>query len=342
MWYEAAQQPVLTADALVVYDVDAKRVVYEQNADVPLPPASLTKLMTALLTLEDNRLNDEVEILASDLIGGATMGLAAGETISVHDLLSGLLVPSGNDAAMALARHVGGDVDAFVEKMNARASQLGLDNSHYVNPNGYDADGHYTSAADLLALTLELLKYPLFDEIVQTDEATVAGHLLQNTNEFLGYYPGVTGIKTGTTTLAGQCLVTRIEQDGRSLLIVVLGSEDRYADVATLHELYLANYRWIHAGLNDLSVMNRLYVDSGVMEPIGASEDSYTALQHRWSEPEVKVYRDIRLPERDIHSEDDMQVEAENPLVLQRADSVGSAIWTLGDDVLMESELRVR
>ena len=103
--------------------------------------------------------------------------------------------------------------------MNARASQLGLDNSHYVNPNGYDADGHYTSAADLLALTLELLKYPLFDEIVQTDEATVAGHLLQNTNEFLGYYPGVTGIKTGTTTLAGQCLVTRIEQDGRHCLL---------------------------------------------------------------------------------------------------------------------------
>ena len=342
LWSEASEQPLLSADAFAVYDVDAGSILYSRNAYATLPQASLTKLMTALLTLEDGRLDDIVEISADDLVGGASMGLTAGETISVRDLLWGLLVPSGNDTAMALARYVGGDVDTFVKMMNDRADEIRLANTHFNNPNGFDVDGHYTSALDLLSLTLELLKYPLFDEIVQTKEAEVAGRLLRNTNEFLGYYEGVTGVKTGTTEQAGQCLVTRFEQNGRTLLIVVLGSEDRYADVAALQKMYRDNYHWVSAGFDDLSVMNRLYLEDGISVPIQASDSDYTTLQHRWSEPELLVYRDIRLPVQPEPEDGTDEAGIEETQSITTTTSVGTAIWRRDDVVLMESELKVR
>lgn len=354
-WFVASQPPELTSDALLVYDVDADRILYSRNADQAYPPASLTKLMTALLVLESDSLSELVEIEAEDLVGGATMGLVDGENVTIRELLWGLLVPSGNDAAMAIARSIGGNVDGFVELMNQRAAELDLTSTQFKNPHGFDADEHVMSARDLLALSLRLMEYPLFQEIVQAEEVSVAGRLLQNTNEFLGFYPGVTGIKTGTTPLAGQCLVTLIDMDGRRLLIVVLGSSDRYSDVAGLHKLYTDNYEWVTTDFDDLSVMNRLYATDGRVVPITVEEGAFSNLRHRWGDPDILLHRSIVLDEPvgetdELTSRSGRRVVAADSTLsaddvvgqLAPAQKVGTAAWLFGDKLLAEQELTVR
>ena len=326
-WHQAAQPPSLSADALLVYDVDAQRTLYSRDADAALPPASLTKLMTALLAFEEGRFDDEVEIAAEDLVDGAAMGLAAGDVVSVEELLWGLLVASGNDAAMALARKVGGDVDAFVDRMNSAAEQMGLNETQFANPHGLDADGHMTSARDMLAITLRLLEYPLFREIVGTAETVVAGYSLVNTNELLTSYPGADGVKTGTTELAGQCLVASISEDDHKLIVVVLGSDDRYADVANLHALYDANYDWVEGDITDLSVLNRLYGEDGRIVPLQAEGQPFTILVHRWGDPQLLSFRHI---------------DRSDGRELQSYEPAGRVEWRVGDDLIGETELTVR
>lgn len=326
-WYRAAQPPNVSADALLVYDVDAARTLYSRSASEPLPPASLTKLMTALLVLESGRLEERIVVLEEDRVGGATMGLAVGEVITVGDLLWGLLVASGNDSAMALARYLGGDVDTFVAAMNTRAADLGLADTHFANPTGFDADGHASTAQDTLALTLHLLDYPLFREIVATKEKEVAGHSLRNTNEMLGFYPGVDGVKTGTTALAEQCLVSSITENNHRLLIVVMGSNDRYADVANLHALYQANYEWVVGDISQLSVMNRLYDEDGRVIPLRAEGEAVSVLRHRWGDSRLTAYRDINGDATDSAAP---------------AQALGVVAWRMGDVLVANSDLTVR
>jgi D-alanyl-D-alanine carboxypeptidase len=209
--------------------------------------ASITKLMTALLALERSDLGDRVVVSQDALVGESTMGLQAGEVVTVEDLLWGLLLNSGNDAAVALAEHVAGSVPAFVAMMNTRAAELGLANTHFSNPHGMDAPDHYGSAYDLWRLAEKALAYPKFREIVATRSKTVAGHPLWNRNELLGTYPGADGVKTGTTDLAGQSLVASATREGHRALAVILGSSDRYADARALLDFYFSVFRWTQA-----------------------------------------------------------------------------------------------
>ncbi|MFN2202646.1 MAG: D-alanyl-D-alanine carboxypeptidase family protein [Caldilineaceae bacterium] len=326
-WYEAAQPPTIGANAVLVYDVDAGRTMYSRNADAPLPPASLTKLMTALLVLESDTLDDSVTVTAEDLVGDSSMGLAAGETLSVQELLWGLLVASGNDAAMALARHISGDVDSFVRAMNARAQELGLSATHFDNPHGLDADGHVSSADDLLMLTMRLLDYPLFREIVETDEIVVAGHTLVNTNEMLDTERDVDGVKTGTTTRAGQCLVLSVRNEGHRLIIILLGSDDRYRDARSLREVYQANYEWVEGNSADLSVMNTLYDSEGNQFWLEADGEPIERLRHRWGDPELVGFRYVTAT-------------VDGPLESRQA--VGEVEWRSGDDLQSQNVFRVR
>lgn len=257
------RMPKLSAEAYLLYDLDANQLLLSHNVHAALPPASLTKLMTALLVLEQADLTAEVTIERSDLVGGATMALRAGEMLTVEQLLWGMLIPSGNDAATALARHVAGSSKAFVELMNQRAQALGLAASHFVNPHGLDVDGHTSSAADLLLLTQLLWRYPLFRQIVAVDTAEIAGHQLRTTNELLGQDNRINGIKTGTTDRAGQCLVAGLQQNGRQVFIIVLNSRDRYADTQALYSYYTANYGWFDGQQAELTALNRLYGDDG-------------------------------------------------------------------------------
>src|SRR3990172_91439 len=176
--------------------------------------------MTALLALERGQLDRlvRVDVDASQLGYSSVMGLRPGEELTLEDLLYGLLLPSGNDAALAVAGHLGGSVARFVDLMNQRAAELGLVNTHFANPHGLDAPEHYSSAADLVRLARTAMANPTFAKIVSTRERTVRGKLatyeLRNTNRLLGTYPGVDGVKTGSTDAAGQCLVAAAQRGG--------------------------------------------------------------------------------------------------------------------------------
>jgi D-alanyl-D-alanine carboxypeptidase len=295
-WLAMQQLPARSASAHLLYDMDADRLLFAKNADQALPVASLTKLMTALLVLEQGNLETEVVVQASDLVGGTSMQLVPGEVISVENLLWGMLIPSGNDAATALARHTSGSVEAFAERMNQRAAQLGLTASHFVNPHGLDADGHVSSANDLLRLVQLLWDYPLFRQIVATPQATVNGHLLQNTNQFLGLYSYTNGIKTGTTDNAGQCLVAGMLHDGHQVVVIVLGSSDRYQDVLALYEHYQQHYTWVSGNLNQLSVLNRLYDTTGKLWYLRSMDAPPTVFLPAVEGNQLAAYRRITAP----------------------------------------------
>lgn len=328
VWALSQEPPDVSAPALLLHDVDAGRTLYARAPDEPRPMASLTKLMTALLVLESGDLDARVTIQPDDLVGGASMGLAAGETLTVEELLWGLLIPSGNDAAMALARHVGGSVDAFVDMMNARAAEMGLTATAFKNPHGFDAEGHASSPADLLALTQADLAYPLFREIVATAETTVAGHPLRNTNQLLGLYPGANGVKTGTTPLAGQCLVASIERGGHQVLAIVLGSGDRYEDVRRLYSHYQANYAWLDGDPRRLAVLNRLYDANGHLWYLAATGDPPAVLVPRWEYPTLQAYRRIQRPPAGT--------------AWQPGLTVGVLEWRLGDQIVGSQPLVLR
>jgi D-alanyl-D-alanine carboxypeptidase (penicillin-binding protein 5/6) len=246
--FQAAQQlPPLSAQAALLGDSDTNQVLAAANANQGRPMASTTKIMTALLVLERANLADPVVVSPAALVGESSMGLAAGEVVAVEDLLWGLLLNSGNDAAMALAEHVAGSADAFVALMNQRAAELGMRNTRFANPHGLDAPEHYSSAYDLWLVTQEALKYPLFRSMVATPAYTAAGRQLFNQNELLGSYPGADGVKTGTTLAAGQNLVGSVTVDDHREIAVILGSQDRYSDAAAAFDHFFNFWRWAPA-----------------------------------------------------------------------------------------------
>lgn len=232
----------VNAEAAVVMDADSGRLLYAQNPDKRLANASTTKIMTALLTLEQPD-QDRYFTVDSDAIQveGTTMGLQPGGSVTLHQLAAGMLLPSGNDAANAAAVEIAGSEEAFVRLMNQRAAELGLENTQYRNPSGLDAEGHYSSARDLATLAAHALENEDFADIVSKQEIRMAfgnppyNRSLYTTNKLLERYPYAIGVKTGYTDDAGLCLVTAAEKDGTRLIIVTLNGKD---DVNTHMRLY--------------------------------------------------------------------------------------------------------
>lgn len=232
----------VNAEAAVVMDADSGRLLYAQNPDKRLAHASTTKIMTALLTLEQPD-QDRYFTVDSDAIQveGTTMGLQPGDSVTLHQLAAGMLLPSGNDAANAAAVEIAGSEEAFVRLMNQRAAELGLENTQYRNPSGLDAEGHYSSARDLATLAAHALENEDFADIVSKQEIRMAfgnppyNRSLYTTNKLLERYPYAIGVKTGYTDDAGLCLVTAAEKDGTRLIIVTLNGKD---DVNTHMRLY--------------------------------------------------------------------------------------------------------
>lgn len=292
-WAEVRALPDVTTSHYLVYDLTAGQLLFGEGMDEAHPPASLTKLMTALLVLEQGDLDAQVTVLPEDIIGGASMGLRAGMQLTVGDLLWGLLVPSGNDAALALARHIAGDVATFVERMNRRAEELGLAQTHFANPHGLDAQRHVSSARDLLQLTVRLWAEPLFRTMVGTPRVTVAGRELRNTNEWLSTNPAAVGVKTGTTPAAGECLIVAVEREGRTLLVVILGSRDRYADAGRLLEATEAAFAWTVASAEELTVLNRVYAADGTARWLRPTGMPPVVLQMGPGVPTLTAFRQI-------------------------------------------------
>ncbi len=201
--------------------------------------ASITKLMTALVVLEHAKPNDEVRVNArSSTVGESSINLAPGERLTVRDLLAAALIQSANDSAFALAAHVGGNVPAFVEMMNAKAAELGLENTHFVRPDGLDVPGHYSSADDVLVLAQAAMQEPLIRKLVRKrTDAIAGGRTLHTWNDLLGRYRGLYGVKTGHTDDAGWCEVAVARRDGVVIYTVVLGSPERAGRNADLREL---------------------------------------------------------------------------------------------------------
>lgn len=268
----------------LIYDRASGRILYEKNGNKQTPMASTTKIMTAIVVLENAKLTDTVTITTKAAgIGGSRLGLKKNDKITVNDLLYGLMLRSGNDAAVALAIHVGGSVEGFAEMMNKKAEELNLTNSHFVVPHGLDNEGHYTTAYELAKMADYALKIDKFKEIVGTKVATI--HIngyakkINNTNNLLGSVSGVYGVKTGFTNGAGRCLVTACKRNDLDIITVIIGADTnkirskdtikliQYAytefetiDIKEIIEEKFNNWKNINEG--------RIYVDKGIRKQV--------------------------------------------------------------------------
>jgi D-alanyl-D-alanine carboxypeptidase (penicillin-binding protein 5/6) len=258
-----ASPPQVTARAYVVANAATGDVVAERNADMRLPIASITKLMTVYVTLKHTQPDDVVTVTSSaSAVGESTIHLRAGERISVRDLLEGALIQSANDAADALAAYVGrGDTARFVRMMNLQAQRLGLEETHFSRPDGLDAPAHYSSARDVTKLAQVLMHDPLVRAIVRERTATIAGgRRLHTWNDLLGAFPGLIGVKTGHTGGAGWCQVAAVRRAGYTLYVTILGSptrSQRNADLAALARWGTSRFR-----LMDVVRAGRVYAQA--------------------------------------------------------------------------------
>ena len=317
---------VLECKGAILMEAGTGRVLYEQNADEALPPASVTKVMTLLLVMEAIEsgkisLEDSVRTSAHAAgMGGSQIYLKEGEEMSVEDMVKSVVIASANDAACALAEHISGSEEAFVKKMNERAAELGMQNTVFENTNGLDdtAKNHLTSARDIAIMSRELIKHKKILEYSSIWMDTVRNGMfgLTNTNRLVRFYRGCTGLKTGSTSKAGFCVSATAERDGVSLICVIMGAESgdkRNAMAARLLDYGFANYgvyQYVPESIDDFKVT------CGVCESVKVEAESFSAVVEKGKVGQVK--HRIEMPE---------SVAAP----IKQGDRVGEIIFTLDD-----------
>jgi serine-type D-Ala-D-Ala carboxypeptidase (penicillin-binding protein 5/6) len=239
---DSGNLPDLTAQSILMYDLTTNKILYEKDPDVKRPMASLTKIMTAIIALDTPKPDDKYVVTQADMVTGDDMGVSPGETYDLQNLLYGLILHSGNDAAEVLANNYPGGRKAFILAMNNKAKALGMLDTNYTNPTGLEGDGdQYTTTYDLLIATRYALDhYPLFVQVVATPEYTIPAtneHKeidLSNETNLLTSYPGVEGVKTGYTPEAGLCLVTYLNYGGHKIIGIILNSQNRRGEMKSL------------------------------------------------------------------------------------------------------------
>lgn len=255
----------VNAKAALLMEASTGRVLYEENSHEALPPASVTKIMTMLLAMEaidSGQLSFDDIVTASEnakRMGGSTIFLDTGEQMSVHDLMKGIAVASGNDACVAMAEHLAGTEEAFVQKMNARAAELGMQNTHFVNCNGLPAEGHVTSAYDIALMSRALLSHEQIFTFttIWVDSLRDGKFGLANTNKLIRFYPGANGLKTGSTDAALYCLSATAKRDNMQLIAVILGSptsKDRFNGARALLDYGFATYGIVSPDFSELPI----------------------------------------------------------------------------------------
>jgi D-alanyl-D-alanine carboxypeptidase (penicillin-binding protein 5/6) len=323
--------PRVAAAAYLVANAQTGEVILRKDADERRAPASITKLMTALVTLEHARPGEIVTVRPYAAgVGESSVALRAGERLSVRDLLAAALIQSANDAAFALAQHVGrGDVARFVRLMNAKARELGLARTRFVRPDGLDAEGHVSSASDVLVLARAAMQRPLIRELVRKRSATIAGgRTLFAWNDLLGRFDGLVGVKTGHTARAGWCQVGVARRDGVGIYAVVLGSPTRTQRNRDLARLLRWGFEQ-HLRL-DAIVAGRAYATAAIpfsderLPLVPASPAQTVTLEGRSLVEEVVAPAVVALPVRrgqelgEIRVREGTRIVARRPLVALR------------------------
>ena len=302
-----------SAAAAILVDADSGRVLYEQNADARMLIASTTKILTALVAIREGDLSDIVTIKREAVLTeGSSMYLKEGEKLTLETLLYGLMLCSGNDAAVAIADHVGGSQAGFVKLMNEAARELGMENSSFANPNGLDAENHYSTARDMAALACAAVKNETLLRIASTRSVTIGGRTMTNHNKLLQYLDGCLGLKTGYTRAAGRTLVSCAERNGQRLVAVTLQDGNDWADHQALYEYGFAAYPAHRA-----AVLGKPLYRAPVKNGIRATVPLVAAEGFSWPLAEGE-----RL---------EMSVELDAPLTapLTAGCSVGNAVFTL-------------
>nr|WP_243108620.1 D-alanyl-D-alanine carboxypeptidase family protein [Clostridium rectalis] len=239
----------INARAYIAMDANSRVVLEEKNSETIMPMASTTKIITSLVALKYGDLDKKVEISSrSASIHGSTVGYKKGETISIKELLYGLMLRSGNDAAIAIAEGISGTVEEFVKLMNEYAASLGLIDTHFHSPHGLDDPEHYSTAYDLAIVTAETKKHPLFNQIVSSKDVEANKYNFtrsyHNINKILWQIPSANGVKTGYTGGAGKCLVTSVNVKGNDVIIVVLNAPGRWKETSKIYDYVSKNYEY--------------------------------------------------------------------------------------------------
>ncbi|NLK00255.1 MAG: D-alanyl-D-alanine carboxypeptidase [Clostridia bacterium] len=260
--------PHITAESAILYDKNTGQVLYEKNSKEERPPASTTKVLTGILAVDMASTDEIVKISKhSASIGEASIHLTTGEALSVHDLILGALIKSGNDASVALAEAAAGNENYFVFLMNRKAFLLGAGHTNFINPNGLHHNEHFSTAYDLAVIADYAMDNPIFRDTVARKTAVIPENnttwkrYLKNTNRLLGQYPGANGVKTGTTNAAGQCLVASAARGDRSLIVVVLKSYNRYGDTVKLLDFGFNDFKEV--SIPKGTVVGRMYFPDG-------------------------------------------------------------------------------
>ena len=300
----------MPAKSAILIEQQSGRVLFEKNADEQLPPASITKVMTLLLVMEalDSgriRLDDMVTCSEhAQSMGGSQIWFEAGEQLSVDDLLKAAAISSANDASVALGEYLAGSEEAFVEQMNAKAQELGMTNTHFVNATGLDAEGHLTTARDIAAMSRALLSHPKITEYSSVWMGELRGGKTQlvNTNKLVRFYDGCTGLKTGTTDGAGSCLSASATRNGMSLVAVTLGSPtsaERFSAARGLLDYGFANFARVE--LPVVEGVEPVKVKGGVDPFVEVVSEQPEAVVVRSSdkdkvEQQVEILPDVQAP----------------------------------------------
>ena len=268
----------ISAEKAILMDGNTGRILYKKQADQQSLIASTTKIMTALIVCEQCNVLDRMRIPKEAVgIEGSSMYLREGEVLTLQELLYGLMLRSGNDAAVALAIYCGGTVEGFAGLMNDKARQLGMTNTHFVNPNGLDAPGHYSTARDMAILAAYAMENPIFARTVAAKTVTIGDRILQNHNKLLWQVDGADGVKTGYTKAAGRILVSSATRQGRRLIAVTINAPNDWADHKKLLEDGFTRYA-VHSIVTEGDCLGSAEVaggQTGVVELIADEDFSY-------------------------------------------------------------------
>lgn len=334
---EGAVPSAYPAKSVILAEASTGQVLFCHNPDEKLPIASITKIMTLLIAAEEmsaGRLSMEDTAVASAhafSMDGSVIWLNEGEEMSIYDITRSIVISSANDACVALAEHIAGTEEAFVQRMNSRAAQLGMTNTHFVNCSGLDAEGHFSTAADVAKMAAELRKYDYYDEFLLTRltyvrEGTDRATQLLNTNKLLSY-DGITGLKTGTTDNAGYCFTATAKRGDMELIAVVLGAqtdEARFEIAEQLLDYGFEGFR-MFVPEYDREQLKDISVSGGVEKTVPiAPETGQQCLVPRDGGKEIKYLYDIR---------------SELKAPVNKGDSAGKIIVLLGDDTLFVTQV---